>query len=231
MNAHTLDLKGLRCPLPILKTKKALAQMEAGEVLTVLATDGGALAVLSVFLAACGREEVPPEQMADRANAAAELFRQGCVAFDGAADKVRAFADNEKLTALNAEEIGRLPAGFIEPDALAVWKKTQDGADYYLSLTGDSCSVKTARADENLIRKQFMVLVENPPKGLNNELRTDQASESPVPIRQLSYAWRASGSPEETLLTVKTTPSDQLPVQAVFYLTHQSYNGKPVLVQ
>ena len=189
------------------------------------------LAVFSVLLAACGREEVPPEQMADRANEAAELFRQGCVAFDGAADKVRAFADNEKLTALNAEEIGRLPAGFIEPDALAVWKKTQDGADYYLSLSGDSCSVKTARADENLIRKQFMVLVENPPKGLNNELRTDQASESPVPIRQLSYAWRASGSPEETLLTVKTTPSDQLPVQAVFYLTHQSYNGKPVLVQ
>lgn len=189
------------------------------------------LAVFSVLLAACGREEVPPEQMADRANAAAELFRQGCVAFDGAADKVRAFADNEKLTALNAEEIGRLPAGFVEPDALAVWKKTQDGADYYLSLTGDSCSVKTARADENLIRKQFMVLVENPPKGLNNELRTDQASESPVPIRQLSYAWRVSGSPEETLLTVKTTPSDQLPVQAVFYLTHQSYNGKPVLVQ
>ena len=189
------------------------------------------LAVFSVLLAACGREEVPPEQMADRANAAAELFRQGCVAFDGAADKVRAFADNEKLTALNAEEIGRLPAGFVEPDALAVWKKTQDGADYYLSLTGDSCSVKTARADETLIRKQFMVLVENPPKGLNNELRTDQASESPVPIRQLSYAWRASGSPEETLLTVKTTPSDQLPVQAVFYLTHQSYNGKPVLVQ
>jgi len=30
MNAHTLDLKGIRCPLPILKTKKALAQMEAG---------------------------------------------------------------------------------------------------------------------------------------------------------------------------------------------------------
>ena len=189
------------------------------------------LAVFSVLLAACGREEVPPEQMADRANAAAELFRQGCVAFDGAADKVRAFADNEKLTALNAEEIGRLPAGFIEPDALAVWKKTQDGADYYLSLTGDSCSVKTARADETLIRKQFMVLVENPPSGLNNELRTDQASESLIPIRQLSYAWRAPGSSEETLLTVKTTPSDQLPVQAVFYLTHQSYDGKPVLVQ
>ena len=77
-----------------------------------------------------------------------------------------------------------------------------------------------------------MVLVENPPKGLNNELRTDQASRI-ARFRSVSfpYAWRASGSPEETLLTVKTTPSDQLPVQAVFYLTHQSYNGKPVLVQ
>lgn len=174
------------------------------------------LAAFSLFLTACGREEVPPEQMADRANAAAELFRQSCVAFDGAADKVRSFADNEKLTALNAEEIGRLPAGFVEPYALIVWKKTQDGADYYLSLTGDSCSVKTARADETLIRKQFMVLVENPPSGLNNELRTDQASESPIPIRQLSYAWRAPGSSEETLRQSKPPRPTSCPCRRCF---------------
>lgn len=31
MNTQTLDLTGLKCPLPILKTKKALAQMQAGE--------------------------------------------------------------------------------------------------------------------------------------------------------------------------------------------------------
>ena len=37
-----LDVTGLRCPLPILRAKKVLAQMEAGEVLTVLATDSGA---------------------------------------------------------------------------------------------------------------------------------------------------------------------------------------------
>ena len=42
MNTQTLDLTGLKCPLPILKTKKALAQMQAGEVITVLATDAGA---------------------------------------------------------------------------------------------------------------------------------------------------------------------------------------------
>ena len=42
MNTQTLDLTGLKCPLPILKKKKALAQMQAGEVITVLATDAGA---------------------------------------------------------------------------------------------------------------------------------------------------------------------------------------------
>ena len=41
MNTQTLDVIGLKCPLPILRAKKALAQMQEGEVLTVLATDGG----------------------------------------------------------------------------------------------------------------------------------------------------------------------------------------------
>ena len=44
--------------------------------------------------------------------------------------------------------------GYVNPMIYIVYrKKTQDGADYYLSLTGDSCSVKTARADETLTRQ------------------------------------------------------------------------------
>lgn len=42
MNSETLDVIGLKCPLPILRAKKALAQMQQGDVLSVLATDGGA---------------------------------------------------------------------------------------------------------------------------------------------------------------------------------------------
>lgn len=38
----TLDVQGLSCPLPILRAKKALAAMNAGEVLRVVATDPGA---------------------------------------------------------------------------------------------------------------------------------------------------------------------------------------------
>ncbi|WP_346892546.1 sulfurtransferase TusA family protein [uncultured Roseibium sp.] len=34
-----LDLKGLKCPLPVLKTRKAMATLEAGTLITVLTTD------------------------------------------------------------------------------------------------------------------------------------------------------------------------------------------------
>ena len=37
-----IDTKGLKCPLPILRAKKALAEMQAGELLKVLATDPAA---------------------------------------------------------------------------------------------------------------------------------------------------------------------------------------------
>lgn len=37
-----LDVTGLNCPLPILRTKKALAEMDSGKILRVLATDRGA---------------------------------------------------------------------------------------------------------------------------------------------------------------------------------------------
>lgn len=39
--AKQLDVQGLSCPMPILRTKKALAGMAQGEVLEVLATDPG----------------------------------------------------------------------------------------------------------------------------------------------------------------------------------------------
>ena len=39
----TVDAKGLACPMPIVKTKKAIDSMNSGKVLEVLATDKGAL--------------------------------------------------------------------------------------------------------------------------------------------------------------------------------------------
>ena len=42
METHELDLSGLKCPLPILRTKKALAALQSGDTLAVTATDPGA---------------------------------------------------------------------------------------------------------------------------------------------------------------------------------------------
>ncbi|BEV72487.1 MULTISPECIES: sulfurtransferase TusA family protein [unclassified Paludibacterium] len=46
---RSLDLSGLNCPLPILRAKKALADMASGSTLEVLATDPGAPADFAAF--------------------------------------------------------------------------------------------------------------------------------------------------------------------------------------
>jgi len=44
-----VDARGLNCPLPILKAKKALAEMQSGQVLRVLATDSGSVRDFQAF--------------------------------------------------------------------------------------------------------------------------------------------------------------------------------------
>ena len=44
-----LDVKGLNCPLPILRAKKALSDMESGQTLKVVATDPGSVKDFAAF--------------------------------------------------------------------------------------------------------------------------------------------------------------------------------------
>ena len=53
---ETLDARGLNCPLPVLKTKKALKPMEAGKVLEVFSTDPGTVKDLEAFAEQTGHE-------------------------------------------------------------------------------------------------------------------------------------------------------------------------------
>lgn len=46
---HDLDARGLNCPLPILKAKKALSAMMSGQVLRVMATDPGSVKDFEAF--------------------------------------------------------------------------------------------------------------------------------------------------------------------------------------
>lgn len=62
MNADKeLDARGLNCPLPILKAKKALADMESGQTLKIVATDAGSVRDFQAFARQTGNEMVEQE--------------------------------------------------------------------------------------------------------------------------------------------------------------------------
>jgi len=57
-NLHTLDARGLNCPLPILRAKKAIAAMRSGDILEITATDPGSVKDLDSFCIQTGHEMV-----------------------------------------------------------------------------------------------------------------------------------------------------------------------------
>ncbi len=56
MADQTLNAEGLNCPLPIIKAKKALKGMDAGQVLEVRSTDPGSVADFAAFCNQTGNE-------------------------------------------------------------------------------------------------------------------------------------------------------------------------------
>jgi len=58
-----LDTRGLSCPLPILRTKKALAQMQSGQVLRVTTTDPNAVRDFQAFTKQTGNTLLMQEQV------------------------------------------------------------------------------------------------------------------------------------------------------------------------
>jgi tRNA 2-thiouridine synthesizing protein A len=53
-----IDTRGLNCPLPILKAKKALAELSSGQLLKVVATDPGSVRDFQAFTRQTGHELV-----------------------------------------------------------------------------------------------------------------------------------------------------------------------------
>lgn len=55
---QSLDARGMNCPLPILRTKKALSELAQGDTLAVTATDPGSLKDMQAFCKQTGNELV-----------------------------------------------------------------------------------------------------------------------------------------------------------------------------
>ena len=188
------------------------------------------LFVTFIFAACSVKNQPSDEDRQSFARIAVDLFRSACVLTQGSFESVSKFAAVGHFVPVGKEDLSHLPPTVAEPDVQALWTLERDGGIYYLSLTRDSCSVKAERADSAVLLEHFDGLVRQPPKNANIELRAEQSVQAPFEIRQVSYAWRETGSPEETVLTAQTADSPDLPVQAVLNLTHRSHNGKPLIL-
>ena len=62
MATQTLDAKGLNCPMPIIKARKALKDMAIGDILKIEATDPGAVKDFEAFCRTTGNELVESGQ-------------------------------------------------------------------------------------------------------------------------------------------------------------------------
>lgn len=60
-----LDTRGLVCPLPILRTKKALSEMTSGQILEIVATDPGSVIDFQVFAEQTGNELLKMSEAAE----------------------------------------------------------------------------------------------------------------------------------------------------------------------
>lgn len=62
---NEVDARGLNCPLPILKAKKALANMQSGQTLKVVATDAGSMRDFQAFAKQTGNELLEQQHVGD----------------------------------------------------------------------------------------------------------------------------------------------------------------------
>jgi tRNA 2-thiouridine synthesizing protein A len=60
-----VDTRGLNCPLPILKAKKALADMQSGQTLKVVSSDAGSVRDFQAFAKQTGNELLEQETLGD----------------------------------------------------------------------------------------------------------------------------------------------------------------------
>ena len=60
-----IDTRGLHCPLPILKAKKALSDMVSGDILKVVSTDAGSVRDFQAFAKQTGNELVEQQTVGD----------------------------------------------------------------------------------------------------------------------------------------------------------------------
>jgi tRNA 2-thiouridine synthesizing protein A len=63
--SKSFDLKGLACPMPVVKVSKGIKEVEVGEIIEALSTDPGALTDIPAWARTTGNEVVKTDQDGD----------------------------------------------------------------------------------------------------------------------------------------------------------------------
>ena len=66
MTQHTLDLRGMMCPIPVIRTQNKVKELAEGDTLELLCTDPGTLSDIPAWCRIHGHELVSTEQSADQ---------------------------------------------------------------------------------------------------------------------------------------------------------------------
>jgi len=62
--AKVLDAKGLACPMPVVRARKTMKEMETGEILEIQATDKGSMADMTAWAKSSGHEMIDQKEEA-----------------------------------------------------------------------------------------------------------------------------------------------------------------------
>ena len=60
-----IDARGLNCPVPLMKAKKAMSEMQSGQVLRVVATDAGSMRDFPAFAKQAGHEMLEQQHVGE----------------------------------------------------------------------------------------------------------------------------------------------------------------------
>ncbi|MBN8236269.1 sulfurtransferase TusA family protein [Halobacillus kuroshimensis] len=127
----TLDAKGLACPMPIVKTKKSMKDMEPGQVLEVQATDKGSTADLQAWTKSAGHQYL------------------GTIEEDGTLKHyVRKSSDEEAVETTHPDVVNNeeLEAARSNPDSVIV--DVRESAEYAFHHIPEAVSIPLGELDD-----------------------------------------------------------------------------------
>ncbi|RPF51157.1 sulfurtransferase TusA family protein [Aquisalibacillus elongatus] len=122
---HVLDAKGLACPMPIVKTRKEIENIEGGKVLLVEATDQGSKADLKAWAERSGHQYLGTVEEDDvlrhYVRKASEGETEEDVSFDQKVnnDELKQKLDSDQVTVLDVRESAEYAFGHI-PNAISI---------------------------------------------------------------------------------------------------------------